>query len=426
MQYHIDMKRLIDKVVNYLRNKDHIIDVIIVLIILSLPFYGTRFSFFGIPINITEVLTLIVLILSIFSGVIRFPQMKKQKYLLLGAFLMCLGVFIATLFGEHSRAGFGVLKGWFIIPMLFALVVWMRGIRDYSSIKVYLWSYFASSVGISIIVLGYFVSGDVTYDGRLQGFYASPNYLALYLSPAVFFIFYVKELGRRWQSIVIIGIIMMMSVLYLTNSFSAWIAVIGSSIIMIFLMKSKRKYYFFIIVAIGIALIALQINEQKIKDLRALPERSSVASRIMIWESALMIGQDHRIFGITPNTFQEQYLAYQEYFPPYLEWAVPQPHNLFLAFWLQSGVIGLIGFLTVLLWFYRRMYHFIRKNATVAFLVASMTSILLYGLTDTPYWKNDLAFLFWLLIGIGAALSFHLRLQHLDRYQVDTVDHHSD
>ena len=415
-----------NKAKNYLKNREHIIDVIIVIIIFMLPFYGVRISFLGIPTNIIEILTICAVIISIFFGTIQSSHLKREKQLLFGAFLMCLGVFIATIYGDQIRTGFGVLKGWFIIPILFALVVWMRGIKDRSTLTIYLWIYFASAISVSLIALSYYVSGDVTYDGRLRGFYASPNYLALYISSAVFFIFYLKELNSRWRVVVISGIVIVVGALYLTNSFGAWIAIIGSSIIMLFLMKSKHKYYFFTVLFIGIALITLQINGQKIKDLRTVPERSSVASRIMIWESALMIGQDHLVFGITPNTFQEQYLRYQEYFPPYLEWAVPQPHNLYLAFWLESGIIGLSGFLMIIWWFYRQMLLFSKKNATAAFLVASMTSILLYGLVDTPYWKNDLAFLFLLLIGISAALNFHLQLQHSHQYQVDTDDHHDD
>ena len=47
------------------------------------------------------------------------------------------------------------------------------------------------------------------------------------------------------------------------------------------------------------------------------------------------------IIKTSPETVLEDYAKlmhlseYQKHFPPYLEWAVPQPHNLYLAFWLQ-------------------------------------------------------------------------------------------
>ena len=53
------------------------------------------------------------------------------------------------------------------------------------------------------------------------------------------------------------------------------------------------------------------------------------------------------LFGIGPGNFQNKYLEYQKYFPPYLEWSAPQPHNIFLAFWLESGLLGLAGFVII-------------------------------------------------------------------------------
>lgn len=420
------MKKIRHRLMQYVHDQDHSIDLIIVMVILLLPLYSVRITLFGIPLGLLEILTVSALIISFLRGIIQFSEIKRQVPLVIGSLLMCLGVFIATIFGDHFHEGFGVLKSWFIVPILFALVVWMRGMKDDGVLKVYLGAYFVSTVIVSVVALVYFISGEMTYDGRLRGSYVSPNYLALYIAPALLFLFYYKSMPPKWRFILMTGVGVIALTLYLTNSFSAWIAVLASIVIMVILLRPKRRLYILGIVIMSLTLLVVQYHGQKMDDLRNMPERSSLASRIMIWESAVMIGQDHSIFGITPNTFQEHYLIYQKYFPPYLEWAVPQPHNLYLAFWLESGLIGLTGFLTVLWWFYRQMYPFIRKNASAAFLVASMTSIVLYGFMDTPYWKNDLAFVFWLLIGVGASLISHLQQVHPHRSQVDTIDHRSD
>lgn len=424
----MEMKKSKHKIIHYFANGDHVIDLFVVLIILLLPLYGLHISFFGMPLGLIEILTLTVFAISFFSGSVQLAEIKKQRLLVIGALLMCSGVFIATIFSsDHLREGFGVLKSWFLIPILFALVVWMRGLKNRRTIKIYGGAYFVSALIVSVTALIYYFSGDVTYDGRLSGHYTSPNYLALYISPAIFYLLYLKSFSFWWKFTSLFGGMIIAIALYLTNSFGAWIAILGSTMIIVLLIKPKRIWYVLCIVGIGAILVVVtQYNGQKMTDLRTIPERSSIASRIMIWESALMIGREHAVIGIAPNTFQDHYLRYQEFFPPYLEWAVPQPHNLYLAFWLQSGLIGLTGFLGVLFWFYQRMYLFIRKNASVAFLVASMTSIVLHGFIDTPYWKNDLAFVFWLLIGMSAALNSHLHRVEFQQSQVDTTDRHSD
>ena len=132
----------------------------------------------------------------------------------------------------------------------------------------------------------------------------------------------------------------------------------------------------------------------------------------MIWRAAWMIGKDHPIFGIGPGNFLKYYLDYQKRFSePYLEWAVPEPHNIFLAFWLEAGILGLSGFALLLYWFFKKGIFEYKKarpgsarhgskdiSATIL-LISLMAYILIHGLFDTTYWKNDLAIMFWVIIG---------------------------
>ena len=113
----------------------------------------------------------------------------------------------------------------------------------------------------------------------------------------------------------------------------------------------------------------------------------------MIWSAAGEIIKDNHVFGIGPGTFQKTYLSYAEKFDePYLEWAVPQPHNIFLAFYLQTGLIGFVGFLLILYWFFSRKH--LRMSPVIANVL--MIYILIHGLVDTTYWKNDLSVMFWM------------------------------
>ena len=138
----------------------------------------------------------------------------------------------------------------------------------------------------------------------------------------------------------------------------------------------------------------------------------SLKSRLVIWQSAWEITKDHSLIGIGPGMFQEYYLDYQPRFKPYLEWAVPQPHNVFLAFWLQTGLIGLIGLIWLLIVFFRNCIKYLKvsdsKIKILNFILLSvMAYILIHGLIDTTYWKNDLSVMFWLI----TALSY--RVGHL-------------
>jgi O-antigen ligase len=161
-----------------------------------------------------------------------------------------------------------------------------------------------------------------------------------------------------------------------------------------------------------LALVYSQIGSEKLNNLLN-SDRSSWQSRLMVWRSALKIGWDNWFFGVGPGMFQKYYLDYQKYFPPYLEWAVPQPQNIFLAFWLQTGLVGLIGFFWLIINFFRRVLRLLKKQKPsyakasegreplALALMAVMIYILVHGLLDATFWKNDLALIFLTIAALG-------------------------
>jgi O-antigen ligase len=158
--------------------------------------------------------------------------------------------------------------------------------------------------------------------------------------------------------------------------------------------------------------VASEYGSEKWQALTSFEERSSLSSRLMIWRSAGKILEDHWIFGIGLGRFQIMYLEYQRYFTPYLEWAVPEPHNWYFATLFSAGIAGFIGFVILVgrfLFLQNTVFLLDRQKERRFFAlitVSIMIFYLVYGLTDTPYFKNDLALSFWLLIGLGLAAVF--------------------
>ena len=94
------------------------------------------------------------------------------------------------------------------------------------------------------------------------------------------------------------------------------------------------------------------------------------------------------------------------------------PHNIFLNFWTELGLLGMALFIWVIAKFFylgfKQLNCVIPANAgihasgknefIVSALISAMTAIVVHGLVDVPYFKNDLAALFWLLMAMMSIL----------------------
>ncbi|KKQ53310.1 MAG: O-antigen polymerase [Parcubacteria group bacterium GW2011_GWD2_38_11] len=420
---------------------------IFLFVILCIPLYLIKVSVFGLPTNILELLALCATVLVFLQNkqALATKLRSAPTLFLFSSTLVILGVSSSMLFNDNQIAGLGILKGWFIIPMFFSFAVYTILKSDTDIKKIFASIYFSAAV-VAAVAIFYKLFGITTYDNRLSAFYLSPNQLAMYLAPGIFFGLYfllTAILQKDYFKKIFLHttlLTMILISLYYTYSYAAWLAVLFSLAITLFvqlchsrgggnpdstqiftILSSKklaetntdliRNNKFLGIKAIFIAVLFLltclpilffsQINTEKFSTLTSLSQHSSLVSRITIWKVSTQLIKDNFIIGIGPGNFQPSYLAMQKYYPPYLEWAVPQPHNIFLAFWLQAGLIGFVGFLVLLFFIFKTLWKLLKNKKSAALaapLFGFFVYTILHGLFDTTYWKNDLAFLFWICI----------------------------
>ncbi|MDO8557682.1 MAG: O-antigen ligase family protein [bacterium] len=375
------------------------------------PLYLVRFGVFGIPTTLFEALLYIAFFIAsaqasrkgAFKELFSLP---REHMFRAGLLLLVLGVIFSVALNPTLRS-LGIIKGWFLDPFLMFLLI--RNAGDNVRRKLFS-AYAVSGLCVALIALGYVFAGSVTYDGRLRAFFESPNHLAMYLAPAALIMLWRFVVTSSKQKRILFGmaLVSLLAVLYLTGSFGAWVGVVGALVLGLFVprLTAKFRVIVIVIVIVGGALTPFLATRfwPFLQEMFYVPERSSASSRMMIWRSALVIGKDNTVFGIGPGNFQDRYLAEQKNYPPYLEWAVPQPHNIYLAFWLQTSLLGLVGFLLLLWWFFKQtLDNWTLDLGHLAFIV--ILYILLHGAVDTLYWKNDLSVVFWGLLAIASLQS---------------------
>jgi len=404
--------------------ESRIIQVCVALSILLLPVAHLKLVFFHIPVYMIEIpviITLCTFLLGIKKKIFKvsFHSLVSSAFAF-GISLFFLGIITSFLMNEMSLRGLNMIKTWFVMPILL-LSIWLQTHPQKRDIDILLLLWFGITAIVSFLSNIYIFQGILTFDGRLSSWYTSPNYLAFFLAPGILLTqyFFTHSLfkGKKWSKLMIFWMfISLLFSLFFTKSYSTWIAVFLSSSIFLTLkypVLQKKKIIISLLILSCIAFLFLffELRTEKWQMMISLDSRSSIASRLMIWESSIQMIAHYPLFGIGIGRFEEAYLAYQIFFPPYLEWAVPQPHNLYLAIFLQAGIVGLSGFVLLLFSWLKNMFIFFRSEMRTShtitrplLLISLLCIFLLIGIVDTPFFKTDVVFCFWYILFFGIAL----------------------
>jgi len=384
---------------------------------LFFPFYLLRFQVYGVPFTVLEIFTYLLFALWFLALIFRqvpFTWAKPLRYYWLTAFVLFLGATMGLLSAPHfiqlpnqeimdaQRVSLGVWKGWIVAPMLYFAVL-TQTIRTQISLNRLLRSFVYAGALVALISYGFgLFNGGVTYDFRLSGFFESANYLSLYLVPPllVSICFLLQRSGRATTTdyLDLSSLVIMAHALFFTKSYAAIIGVFGALFLYIFYLIIKKRVRMrnviaglFVVILTFVVVLFTQIHTQKFQQFLELKERSSSSVRLEVYEIAWNLIDENPLLGVGPGLFQANY---QTKGPGILghapmEWNIPHPHNIFFAFWLFSGALGLVALLIFIAY----------AHTKFTYALIPFWGIIIHGLFDTPFWKNDLSMIFWVVLG---------------------------
>lgn len=418
---------------------------------LIFPLYLVKFDLFGVPLNVLEVAVILMFTGYFFSWLIHAGSLWKREiwswdyfwkqnwgFLLVTAVFFVISV-VAVLIvpyqttlidGEiiyqSKRVALGIMKGWIVVPYLYFTILWFHTKRR-DDLFTSIYCYVFSALPLVLWAFYQYATGDfITLDGRASGPFVNANYLAMYLAPAVtaLWIMIVRGivLGFKVQRF---AVGMILAALYsvallMTQSYGAMLAVMIS--LLVFLLATffvhrrfekteelevlKKVGYFlgvFALIALMSAVL-LFAQTEKWKMFTEFQERSSSSVRLQVYQISMDFISQSPIFGIGFGQFEPKYnLEAPEILghAPH-EWVMIHPHNTLLAVWLNLGLIGVVLFVWLLLYCFFGFFrtHDYEERFFRLIGCSLLLVILLHGLTDTYVFKNDLAMLFWLVVGL--------------------------
>ncbi len=378
------------------------------LIALFVPSYLLRTTIFGIPTTFLELLIYTTAIVFFLKLLIKKEKIQFKSNLILPIALFLIAAVISVFISPDKVTSLGVLKGWILDPIILYFLI-VNGIKKKKEIFLIFSALGISAVFLSTIGIYQFFTKNLLSDGRTGALFESANYLSMFLGPILCFALGLLLLSEEKNQRILFGIISMISLtaVFLTKSYGAFLGILAAFLFLMIAGKKerKKKWFFYAVFLVIAVMILLQVFTPKFAELFNIASKTSMSSRIEIWKASALMIKEHSILGTGLGTFGE---VYKQYIPrvvwPPQEWAAPQPHNIYLAFWLNMGILGLISFIWIVIEFFRlKASHsllIVRYS-----LISAMICILVHGLVDTPYWKNDLACLFWIIVGMMVAIS---------------------
>jgi len=366
-----------------------------------LPAYVVRFKILGVPTNILEVVIISLVILGFFSSGVRklwlasWRAMPKSFAVLVVLFI--LSCVLSVVISPHLQTSLGILKSWVLLPIVYGWLVFAANAAQKRKIIDHL-----ILSGAAVSLLGISQIGQMS---RISSLYDVPNSLALFVAPLAVLATW-RGLDNRRQ--LLFGIVMF-SALLLSGSLAGLIAFFAA--LLIGLLLYKGKYVLTtkpLLVVAALLLVSLPYTAKKISYL--IEPNSSAYVRLQLWSVSWELIRQHPISGIGLGTFEPAYqqVLHKRFIQsetlstsqPLPEFVFRDPHNWLLSFWLNTGIVGLLCFSALNAQALTRAYKRSYAGRTKQAVMLAVISILIFGMTDTIYWKNDLAVMFYILLVI--------------------------
>ncbi len=382
--------------------------------IILLPAYLLRFTIFHLPSTLLELtFGLLLLVWLIHYSKTGFKNLASQITAHKLFFIFFSLFFVASIAGVFISDmwwySLGQWRAYFLEPMiLFLMLIGMGEDLTSSSLITPL---IISTLSISIFGIiqrftGWYIGNADTValaEGRTTSFFLSPNDVGLYIAPLIPLMIYLLFTAFKKIQIkkcrvsffmYLLFLFLALAALFLSQSLGAFVGLAVGGIVFLFLLGYKKIAFALIVAGIfGFSLIYLH-SPIKIR---------SFGNRLTLWtytDRFLTASPKNFIFGAGIRQFFRKIQKPYYHVGGNLERLI-YPHNIFLNFWSEIGLFGMLAFIGLfvflLLYSYKNQKRGRLLSATLLF---SLTIIFIHGLVDVPYFKNDLAMLWWILAAI--------------------------
>ncbi|HLD31737.1 MAG TPA: O-antigen ligase family protein [Patescibacteria group bacterium] len=389
------------------------------IMLATLPSYLLRFHFGPLPTTLLEIMitTLFIVWITLHQeNILTWLKQAIKKYpsIFLASSIFLIAATISIFFNPQILKAGGEWRAFYLQPFLVFLII-SHSLSTEKNVKKILLGLIIGGLATSLLAIYQHYTGwAVPYDFwenrqtyRVTGWFGFPNAVGLYLAPLVPLSFYLllSGIARRRHGFDLVLIIINLLFIPLAilaivfaKTTGALVALIAASILFLFLWRPTRWPTLLVCLLAGLVFFFSPVTEKKQE---MLLQDFSGQLRLEMWGETLEYLNHHPWRGTGLANYSQEIAPYRinkniEIFH--------HPHNLFLTIWVNTGLMGVIGFVWLLIAALRAgLATFIsweKEKILPMCALSALTIILVTGLVDSPYIKNDLAIIFWLIISL--------------------------
>jgi O-antigen ligase len=403
----------------------------IALVAFSIPFYVKPKPMLGYRFSPVEIFLLLTLAAFIVATIVRKwlsrpegPSVRVKFRWVHADFAVLAFTLVATVslfFTERLGVATNEWRVVIIEPALLYLLLRVMRIRENETWTI-LDAFVLGGVTMALIGLGQYVTGQnlITAEGglmRLRSVYGSPNNVALYLGRIIPILLAVALMGDgRRRKAYIAALIPVAAAVLLTYSKGSLLLGLPAALVVVLVLwrrfEEGRIWPWLaglgLLGAIGL-MTALQIPQIAG---RLNPQGETGFFRLSLWRSSLNMIRDRPIFGVGLDNFLYAYRGRYILDNAWQEPNLSHPHNIILDFATRLGILGLAAGIWLMVVF---LQVAIRLQSTVARtwrpvavgILGSLVYMIFHGLVDHSFFLVDLAFAFYLLLGLAIWLELN-------------------
>jgi putative inorganic carbon (HCO3(-)) transporter len=390
------------------------------LTIILLPTYLFRSRIWFLPVTFLELCIWVTFL----GWLIKSIKEKKLKaggkyYYQWPIILILLAATISIFISPNFHSAAGLWKAYFVEPILFFLVL-INVIKSEQDKKIVLWALGISTLAISLLAIwqkftGFGIAEPIWTDPakrRVTSIFTSPNAVGLYLGPiiAIYLAWLIAEIKILKPTILKLLIIIpaILAVLF-TVSQGTWLGLAAAVVFLVYFAcptKPKgwrrgwnKRITAATILAVIILLLIIPVSRNILWPTITFADASGQnrLALLQMSQKYLLSSAKNFVFGAGLLGFSEIQSQIRD--PLKME-ALLYSHNIIFNFWLEIGLLGLIAFIWLTIKFFKKGFQRLNNDWLKLGVMAAMITIIIHGLIDVPYFKNDLAILFWLIVSL--------------------------